>query len=105
MNDKFNLEEDCLNKVEKVELFDSKTCMPLYPLDAEGLRNAKDDCINFIKYDEYTLGDKETYIRKVEEQKSLRNLQFYMLNSIYCGYHIKVEANKKAKMAALYKHA
>ena len=105
MSDKFDLKEDCLNKVEKVELFDSKTCKPLYPLDAEGLRNAKDDCINFIKYDEYTLGDKEIYIRKVEEQNSLRNLQFYMLNSIYKGYEIKVKANKRAKMAALYNNA
>lgn len=105
MNDKFDLNEDCLNKIEKVELYSSKTCMPLYPLDAEGLRNAKDDCINFIKYDEYTLGDKETYIRKVEEQKSLLNLQFYMLNSIYLGHKIKLNANKRARMAALYKHA
>ena len=102
---KFELEKDCLRKVDEVELFDYKTNKPLYPLDADGLRLAKDDCIEFIKNAEYELGDKAVYIEKVENQRNLKELQLYMLYSIYKGYDIKVNANKRAKLATIYKYA
>ena len=53
-----------------------------------------DVCIEFIE-GEYDFNQKEKYINNVKKQRTLFDLQYYMVNSVYKGLEAKAKDNMR----------
>ena len=92
----WDLEKDCINAFSEVELYEPKTGRPKFKESELG--KAMDLCIEFIE-GEYDFNQKEKYINNVKKQRTLFDLQYYMVNSIFAG----LEAKKKDNMRQIAK--
>lgn len=88
----WDLEKDCINAFSEVELFEPVTCRPKFKEDELG--KAMDVCIEFIE-GEYDFNQKEKYINNVKKQRTLFDLQYYMVNSVYKGLEAKAKDNMR----------